>query len=209
MSRPRPTETHQKVSRPRLRPRVSLLTVPSMIVFRQRSSSIKGRIPSNVVFRQRMSSIKGHLPLKVVFLQRLSSVKGHLPSKVVFRQRSSSIKGCTCLWKWYRILWNGLKLNSKIETHIHCHTLAIYIRRAEIQAKQKFHKNKTTYKQTNHQCIIDYQGLKRALLASQESWGNSRNNSYNQNYSDYVATIYNYMFVSMVWCCSSLTLITW
>ena len=31
MSRPRPTETHQKVSRPRLRPRVSLLTDPTRL----------------------------------------------------------------------------------------------------------------------------------------------------------------------------------
>ena len=48
---------------------------------------------SNVVFRQRSSSIKGRLLSKVVFRQRLSSVKGHLLSKVIFHRRSSSAFG--------------------------------------------------------------------------------------------------------------------
>ena len=61
--------------------------LPSKVVFRQRSSSLKGRLPSKVIFRQSSSSVKVRLPTKVVFHQRLSSVKGHLPSKFIFRQR--------------------------------------------------------------------------------------------------------------------------
>ena len=56
--------------------------LPSKVVSRLRSSSIKVRPPSKVVFHQRSSSIK-----------RLSSIKGRVPSKVVFHQRSSFIKG--------------------------------------------------------------------------------------------------------------------
>ena len=59
-----------------------------MVVFHQRSSSIKGRLPSKVVLHQRSSSIKGCLPSKVLFHQRSSSIKGYLPSK------GASIKGC-------------------------------------------------------------------------------------------------------------------
>ena len=44
-----------------------------------------------VVFRHRSSSVKGCLPSKVVFCQRLSSIEGRLPSKVVFGQRLSSV----------------------------------------------------------------------------------------------------------------------
>ena len=58
-----------------------------MVIFRQRSSSVKGRFPSKVVFCQRLSSVKGPLPSKVVFRQRSSSVK------VIFHQRLSSVKG--------------------------------------------------------------------------------------------------------------------
>ena len=54
---------------------------------------IERRLPSKVVFRQRSSFIKGHLPSKVVFCQRLSSFKGRLPLKVVFHQRSFSFLG--------------------------------------------------------------------------------------------------------------------
>merc|ERR1711942_308459 len=75
-----------------------------MVVFHQRSSSIKGRLfqssssinsrlPSKVVFHPKSSSINGRLPSKGVFHQKVSSVKGQLPSKVVFHQRSSSTKG--------------------------------------------------------------------------------------------------------------------
>ena len=67
--------------------------LPSKVVFRQRSSSVKGRLPSKVIFHKRSSSIKGRIPSKVIFRQRSSSVKGPLPSKVVFRQRSYSFKG--------------------------------------------------------------------------------------------------------------------
>ena len=35
-------------------------------------------LPSKVIFRQMSSSVKGRLPPKVVFCQRLSSVKGYL-----------------------------------------------------------------------------------------------------------------------------------
>ena len=54
---------------------------------------IDGRLPSKVVLRQRSSSVRGHLPSKVVFCWRSFSVKGRLLSKVVFRQRSYSIEG--------------------------------------------------------------------------------------------------------------------
>ena len=75
-----------------------------MVVFHQRSSSIKGRLfqrsssingrlPSKVVFHPKSSSINGRLPSKGVFHQKVSSVKGHLLSKVVFHRRSSSTKG--------------------------------------------------------------------------------------------------------------------
>ena len=64
------------------------------VIFRQRSSSVKGYLPAKIVFRQRPSSDKGLLPSKVVFRQRSSSIKGRLPSKVVFRQRWSSFEGC-------------------------------------------------------------------------------------------------------------------
>ena len=75
-----------------------------MVVFHQRSSSIKGRLfqrsssingrlPSKVVFHPKSSSINGRLPSKSVFHQKVSSVKGHLLSKVVFHRRSSSTKG--------------------------------------------------------------------------------------------------------------------
>ena len=63
-----------------------------IVIFHQRSSSIKCRLPSKVIFRQRSSSVKGRFPSKVVFRQMSSSIKCRLPSKVVFCQRSSSIK---------------------------------------------------------------------------------------------------------------------
>ena len=47
-------------------------------------ASPKLRLPSKVVFRQRSSSVKGRLPSKVVLHQRLSSIEGRLPSNVVF-----------------------------------------------------------------------------------------------------------------------------
>ena len=50
----------------------------------------KLRLPSKVVFRQRSSSVKGRPPVKVVLHQRLSSIEGRLPSKGVFHQMSSS-----------------------------------------------------------------------------------------------------------------------
>ena len=55
---------------------------------------MKGRLPSKVIFRQRSFSIKGHLPSKVILRQRLSFVNGCLLTKFVFRQRSSSVKDC-------------------------------------------------------------------------------------------------------------------
>ena len=66
--------------------------LPSKVVFRQRSSFLKGRLPSKVVFHQRSSSVKGHLPSKVIFRQRSSFVRGHLLSKDVFCLRSSSVQ---------------------------------------------------------------------------------------------------------------------
>ena len=48
--------------------------LPSRIVVRQRSSSVKGRLPSKVVFRQRSSFVKDSLLSKVNFRQRLFSV---------------------------------------------------------------------------------------------------------------------------------------
>ena len=78
-------------------PSLTLLFLPSKVVFHQRSSSIKGVIyqrlclSSKAVFHQRVSSINGHLLSKVAFYQRLSSIKGCLPSKVVFHQRLSFI----------------------------------------------------------------------------------------------------------------------
>ena len=67
--------------------------LPSKVVFRQRSTSVKVHLPLKVVFRQRSSSVEGLLPSKVVFCQRSPFVKGCLPLKVVLRQMSSSIKG--------------------------------------------------------------------------------------------------------------------
>ena len=88
-------------------------SLPSKVVIHQRSSSIKGRLPSKVVFHQRSSSIKGCLPSKVasikgclpskvVFHQRLSSNKGHVPSKVTFNQRVS--------YKLWRPFFNRARL---------------------------------------------------------------------------------------------------
>ena len=80
-----------------INPSLTLLFLPSKVVFHQRSSSIKGVIyqrlclSSKAVFHQRVSSINGHLLSKVAFYQRLSSIKGCLPSKVVFHQRLSFI----------------------------------------------------------------------------------------------------------------------
>ena len=63
----------------------------SKVIFCQRSFSVKGRLLSNVVFRQRSSSVIGHLPLKskVDLHLRQSFIKSHLPSKVVLRMSSS------------------------------------------------------------------------------------------------------------------------
>ena len=73
---------------------------PSKVVFRQRSSSVKGGLLLKVVFRQsRLLSkvvflfwvififVQHCVPssnVQVIFCQRSSSVKGRLPSKVVF-----------------------------------------------------------------------------------------------------------------------------
>ena len=73
-----------------------LRCLPSRVVFKQRSSSIKSCLPWKEVFNERLFSIKGLLPSKVFFHQRSSSIKECLPTKVVFNQTSSSIKGIFC-----------------------------------------------------------------------------------------------------------------
>ena len=49
--------------------------------------SIKRRFPYMVVFLQRSSSIKCHIQSKAVFHHRSSPMKGHLPSRFVFLTR--------------------------------------------------------------------------------------------------------------------------
>ena len=52
-------------------------TIPSKLVFHQKSSCIKGPLPSKVVIHHRSSFIQGCFPSRVVFHQRSSSIKGH------------------------------------------------------------------------------------------------------------------------------------
>ena len=110
--------------------------LPSKVIFRQRSSSVKCRLPSNVVFHQmsssRSSSIKGCFLSKIVFRQRSSSIKGCLPSKVIFHRRSSSIEGrlpskVVFHWRWSSSFGSFLFLGFSPECGIAQLSLSLFV----------------------------------------------------------------------------------